>query len=59
MLFSGTWGKMIHEKKLEAKNLMVLSLKQHQEKKTIPTFCIGAPGQTNSSIVYSFIIYIS
>ncbi len=30
-----------------------------QEKKTIPTFCIGAPGQTNSSIVYSFIIYIS
>ncbi len=26
MLFSGAWGKVIHEKKLEAKNLMTLSL---------------------------------
>jgi hypothetical protein len=29
MLFSGAWGKMIHEKKPEAKNLVTLSLSQN------------------------------
>jgi hypothetical protein len=26
ILFSGAWGKMIHEKKPEAKNLVIMSL---------------------------------
>jgi hypothetical protein len=30
MSFSGAWGKMINEKKLEEKNLLALNLQNHE-----------------------------
>jgi hypothetical protein len=32
LLFSGAWGKMIHEKKPEAKNFVTISLSEYSGK---------------------------